>query len=108
LGPNGGYLAAIILRAMTAELDESARAAPSLTCHYLRPPGAGELRVDVTVERSGRSLSTVSACIPGLTRRLNLALSGHVFFVGDGTAEWNRVGASHVGYGTVTPHHLQG
>jgi acyl-CoA thioesterase len=61
LGPNGGYLAAIILRAMTAELDEPARAARSLTCHYLRPPSAGELRVDVTVERSGRSLSTVSA-----------------------------------------------
>ena len=61
LGPNGGYLAAIILRAMTAELDDPAREARSLTCHYLRPPGAGELRVDVTVERSGRSLSTVSA-----------------------------------------------
>ena len=60
-GPNGGYLAAIILRAMTAELDDPAREARSLTCHYLRPPGAGELRVDVTVERSGRSLSTVSA-----------------------------------------------
>jgi acyl-CoA thioesterase len=61
LGPNGGYLAAIILRAMTAELDDPARAARSLTCHYLRPPGAGEVRVDVTVERRGRSLSTVSA-----------------------------------------------
>jgi acyl-CoA thioesterase len=61
LGPNGGYLAAIVLRAMAAELDDPPRAARSLTCHYLRPPGAGELRVDVTVERSGRSLSTVSA-----------------------------------------------
>jgi acyl-CoA thioesterase len=61
LGPNGGYLAAIILRAMLAELDEPAREARSLTCHYLRPPGPGELRVDVVVERSGRSLSTVSA-----------------------------------------------
>ena len=46
---------------MTAELGDPARAARSLTCHYLRPPGAGELRIDVTVERSGRSLSTVSA-----------------------------------------------
>ena len=46
---------------MTAELDEPPRAARSLTCHYLRPPAAGALRVDVTVERSGRSLSTVSA-----------------------------------------------
>ena len=61
LGPNGGYLAAIILRAMLAELDDEARAARSLTCHYLRPPGAGELRLDVTVERSGRSLSTIGA-----------------------------------------------
>jgi acyl-CoA thioesterase len=61
LGPNGGYLAAIVLRAMAAELDDAARAARSLTCHYLRPPGAGELRVEVKVERSGRSLSTVSA-----------------------------------------------
>jgi acyl-CoA thioesterase len=61
LGPNGGYLAAIILRAMTAELGDPAREARSLTCHYLRPPGAGELRLDVTVERSGRSLSTISA-----------------------------------------------
>jgi len=60
LGPNGGYLAAIILRAMTAELGDPAREARSLTCHYLRPPGAGELRLDVTVERSGRSLSTIS------------------------------------------------
>lgn len=61
LGPNGGYLAAIILRAMQAELGDEARQARSLTCHYLRPPGAGELRLDVTVERSGRSLSTISA-----------------------------------------------
>jgi acyl-CoA thioesterase len=61
LGANGGYLAAIILRAMAAALDDGARAARSLTCHYLRPPSVGELRLDVAVERSGRSLSTVSA-----------------------------------------------
>jgi acyl-CoA thioesterase len=61
LGPNGGYLAAIVMRAMLAELGDAEREARSLTCHYLRPPGAGELRVDATVERSGRSLSTVTA-----------------------------------------------
>jgi acyl-CoA thioesterase len=61
LGANGGYLAAIILRAMAAALDDGARAARSLTCHYLRPPSVDELRLDVAVERSGRSLSTVSA-----------------------------------------------
>jgi acyl-CoA thioesterase len=61
LGANGGYLAALILRAMAAELDDPAREARSLTCHYLRPPAEGELRLDVEVERSGRSLSTVTA-----------------------------------------------
>jgi acyl-CoA thioesterase len=61
LGPNGGYLAAIVLRAMIAELGDPERHARSLTCHYLRPPHPGELDVGVTVERSGRSLSTLTA-----------------------------------------------
>ena len=38
LGANGGFLAAIVLRAMIAELDDPAREARSLTCHYLRRP----------------------------------------------------------------------
>jgi acyl-CoA thioesterase len=61
LGLNGGYLAAIVLRSMTAELDDAERHARSLTCHYLRPPAVGDVRVEVTHERSGRSLSTMSA-----------------------------------------------
>jgi acyl-CoA thioesterase len=61
LGANGGYLAALILRAMASELDDPAREARSLTCHYLRPPAAGPVRVDVTVERSGRATSTLTA-----------------------------------------------
>jgi acyl-CoA thioesterase len=61
LGPNGGYLAAIVLRAMAAQLDDPQRRPRSLTCHYLRPPHAGDVRIDVTVERSGRSLSTLTA-----------------------------------------------
>ena len=60
-GPNGGYLAAIVLRAMAAELDDASRPARSITLHYLRPPHGGALRVDVVVERSGRTLSTLSA-----------------------------------------------
>ena len=32
-GPNGGYLAATVLRAMVAELDDPAREPRSLTCH---------------------------------------------------------------------------
>ncbi len=59
-GPNGGYLAAIVLRAMLAELDDPAREPRSLTCHYLRPPAAGPVRIDVTVERAGRATSTLT------------------------------------------------
>ena len=59
-GPNGGYLAAIVLRAMAAELDDPSRPARSITLHYLRPPQPGEVRIDVVVERSGRTLSTLT------------------------------------------------
>ena len=60
-GPNGGYLAAIVLRAMEAELGDATRPARSLTLHYLRSPGQGEVEVVVTIERSGRSLTTLTA-----------------------------------------------
>ncbi len=60
-GPNGGYLAAIVLRALEAELDDPARPARSITLHFLRPPAPGELRIEVAVERTGRTLSTLSA-----------------------------------------------
>ena len=60
-GPNGGYLAATILRAMTAALADPSRHARSITLHYLRPPQPAEVRIDVVVERSGRTLSTLTA-----------------------------------------------
>jgi acyl-CoA thioesterase len=60
-GPNGGYLAAVVVRAMEAVVDDPQRAPRSLTLHYLRPPAAGEATIDVTVERAGRNLTTLSA-----------------------------------------------
>jgi acyl-CoA thioesterase len=60
-GPNGGYLAAIVLGAMVAELADPQREPRSLTCHYLRPPRPGDVRLEVALERAGRSLSTVTA-----------------------------------------------
>jgi acyl-CoA thioesterase len=60
-GPNGGYLAAIVLRAMQEELADHERPARTITLHYLRPPAEDELRIEVAVERSGRNLSTLSA-----------------------------------------------
>jgi acyl-CoA thioesterase len=60
-GPNGGYLAAILLRAVLAEVDDAGRRPRSLTLHYLRPPAEGACEVEVAVERAGRGLTTVSA-----------------------------------------------
>jgi acyl-CoA thioesterase len=60
-GANGGFLAAIVLRAIMASEHDAARAPRSLTLHYLRPPAEGEVRVVVTEERRGRQLTTYSA-----------------------------------------------
>jgi acyl-coenzyme A thioesterase PaaI-like protein len=60
-GPHGGYLAAIILRALTEAVADPARAPRSLTIHYPRAPDPGPVLVRTTIERTGRSLSTVSA-----------------------------------------------
>jgi acyl-CoA thioesterase len=56
-GPNGGYVAALVLRAMTAEVETrpstDPRPARSLTVHFLRPPETGRAEVEVTVEHAG-------------------------------------------------------
>ena len=57
-GPNGGYLAAIVARAVVAEVAEPEQRLRSLTLHYLRAPVEGPCRVDVTVERRGRTLTS--------------------------------------------------
>lgn len=73
-GPNGGYLAAIVLRAVLAEVDDAARRPRSMTLHYLRPPAEGPCEVTVTVERAGRGLTTVSARLVQEGRACILAL----------------------------------
>lgn len=60
-GPHGGYLAAILLRSLVATVAEPQRAPRSLTIHYARPPKPGPVEIRTTVERAGRSLSTLSA-----------------------------------------------
>jgi acyl-CoA thioesterase len=57
---NGGYLAAIVVRAIAAHADpRGERRLRSLTLHYLRPAGAGALELDVEVVRSGRRITSV-------------------------------------------------
>lgn len=73
-GPNGGFIAALILRAIRAEVADPERLPRSLTLHYLSPPAAGEAEVEVTVERSGKSATTCSARMLEDGRTVNLAL----------------------------------
>ena len=54
-GPNGGYLAAIVVRALAAEVAD--RPLRSLTVHYMRAPEAGEALLKVGIERAGRSVT---------------------------------------------------
>ena len=60
-GPNGGYIGAILVRALEATLGEPARQLRSITIHYLRPPAVGPVEIETCVERSGRSMSTLTA-----------------------------------------------
>ena len=62
-GANGGYLASILLRALTERVDDPARMARSLAVHYLRPPAAGPVTVETRLVRAGRSVATVTAAM---------------------------------------------
>lgn len=75
MGPNGGYLASVVLRALTEAVADAERAPRSLNLHYLRPPAAGPAEVAVTVERTGRSLTTLSARLEQDGRLCVLALA---------------------------------
>jgi acyl-CoA thioesterase len=59
IGPNGGYIAAIVVRALLAHVDPAGeRRLRSVTLHYLRPPQGGELALEVETVRSGRRFAT--------------------------------------------------
>lgn len=60
-GPNGGFIASLALRAIRAEVADPERLPRSLSLHYLRPPSPGDIRIEVTVERSGRTATTCTA-----------------------------------------------
>lgn len=74
-GPNGGYIAALMLRALADRVNDLARAPRSLTVHYTAPPVEGPAWIETTIERSGRSLTSVSARLLQGDRLLALALA---------------------------------
>jgi hypothetical protein len=74
-GPHGGYLAAMLLRALIETVDDPTRTPRSLTIHYTRAPETGPIEIRTTVERHGRSLSTLSARMEQAGRVTALALA---------------------------------
>jgi acyl-CoA thioesterase len=74
-GPNGGYLAAIILRTMHQALADEAWQPSSLTVHYTAAPAVGACQVITRIERNGRSLATLSARLTQGDRLCVLALA---------------------------------
>jgi acyl-CoA thioesterase len=60
-GANGGHLAAMLLRAMTDTIGDPSRAPVSYTVHFARVPKETTVEIETTVERTGRTMSTVTA-----------------------------------------------
>jgi acyl-CoA thioesterase len=74
-GPHGGYLAAMILRALIETVDDAARSPRSLTIHYTRAPEPGPVQIRTVRERDGRSLSSLSARMEQDGRLIALVLA---------------------------------
>lgn len=77
-GPNGGYTAAIVLRALRAAVGDPARLPRSFTIHFTSPPVEGPAEVQTTLERVGRTVTTATARLEqgGKLRALALAAFG--------------------------------
>lgn len=60
-GPHGGYMAAIILRALTERLDDPSRHIRSFTVHFTAAPKEEPLTIETSIDRSGGSMSFLSA-----------------------------------------------
>jgi acyl-CoA thioesterase len=73
-GPNGGTLAAMIMRALMASVGDAERRPRSLTIHYTAAPGEGPVRIATQIERAGRSLTTATARVEQGGRLVALAI----------------------------------
>lgn len=89
-GPHGGYIAAMMQRALTEAVGDAGRAARSLTVYYPAAPAPGPVSIDCTVERAGRSMTTASARLEQDGRPMCMALAAF-------SAKWpEAIGFDHV------------
>lgn len=73
-GPNGGYIGTILLRSMTEAVGDPVREPRTQTTHYTARPRAGPARLVTRVERSGRSLSSVTTRLEQQGRPIALSM----------------------------------
>ncbi|GEM_PF-506138 len=71
--PHGGFLMALAMHAMMREVDDAARRPRVLSQHFLGSVKPGPLVIDVTVERVGRGVTSVSARLSSNDRLVGLA-----------------------------------
>jgi acyl-CoA thioesterase len=81
---NGGYLAALLVRAAEHVVDDPRRRIRSLSVHYLRAARTGPAGITCELERRGRSLSAVSARMEQNGEPLCIALAS---FMAEVTSE---------------------
>jgi acyl-CoA thioesterase len=74
-GPLGGYVMALMLRGLELAVDDPARPPRSCTMHFLRPPEAAPVTVRTTVERAGRTLTSLSGRLEQHGKLMGLALA---------------------------------
>ena len=73
VGIHGGYTAAIVANAMTASVDDPSRALRSFATQFASVPRPGQVDIEVTVERTGKSMTTTSARVLQEGRVLQVA-----------------------------------
>jgi acyl-CoA thioesterase len=73
-GPNGGYITAMVLRGLSLAVASEDHTPRSLTVHFLRPPQVGAIELATTIERVGRTMTTVSGRLVQDGRLIALAL----------------------------------
>lgn len=79
-GPNGGYIAAVMQRAM--QLVAGGRAPRSMTVHFALPPEQGEVQIEVRAVRTGRTITFLS----GLMRQAGRSVLSAVAIFGEDRA----------------------
>ncbi len=89
--PHGGVLAALLLRAMTARIDDPALSPQSLHVRFLRAPAVTHVQVDTELQRIGRRTASTTAVL-SQDGRPCIHAAATFAALADGPVSWNPPG----------------